>query len=74
MGSMGLFKRTPKEHKVEVHDVRPEVPGMYEPYCVAICSCGWLGDFHKSDETEQAFIDARKHSPTVAEDVKRPVG
>jgi hypothetical protein len=66
---MRLFKK--KEHNVEVHDVRPEVPGEYEPYCVAICSCGWLGDFHTS--TEPAFIDARKHSPTVAEDVKRPV-
>lgn len=69
---MGLFKRKPKEHNVEVHDVRPEVPGEYEPYFVAICDCGWLSDTYGS--AEEAFRDAHGHSSTVAEDLKRPVG
>jgi hypothetical protein len=69
---MRLFKRKPNEHNVEVHDVRPEVPGEYEPYFVAICSCGWVGDIR--DSADKAFGDDRRHAPTVSEDVKRPVG
>ena len=71
---MPFFKRTPKEHNAEVHDVRPDpnLPEDFEPYFVALCDCGWFGDTRPS--AEEAFRDAYGHSETVAQDVKRPVG
>jgi len=71
---MRFFKRTPVEHHAAVFDTRP-IPGdknQFEPYFVAICDCQWLGDI--PDSSEEAFGDAYKHTPNVAEEVKRPLG
>lgn len=69
-----FFSRKPKEHNVEVHDVRPspDQPEDFEPYFVALCDCDWFGDIRSS--SEEAFRDAHRHSLNVSEDVRRPVG
>src|SRR5688572_2668616 len=55
---MGLFDRLRKTHEVTVNFVQaPNVPS----YFVAICECGWLGDFH--DLEQPAFADAKEHHP-----------
>jgi len=72
---MWLFRRPrPEEHRVEVHDVRPlpDEQDPYEPYCIAICECGWVGEAFAS--SGEAFEEARKHSPLVADQLRRPVG
>jgi hypothetical protein len=61
-------------HHVIVYDVRP-FPGdakQFDPYFVAICECDWLGDVQS--QPAWRFEDARKHSPDVEAQVKRPVG
>ena len=71
---MRLFRRKPQEHNVAVHDVRPPPDEQedFEPYFIAICDCGWIGDGRFS--AEESFRDAQGHSPTVAEELRRPVG
>ena len=61
-----------KPHRVAVYDTRPEVVGEFEPYFVAICECGWLGDTHAT--AEPAFSDAHAHAPDVAPEPIRPLG
>ena len=65
------FKK--KMHRVAVYDTRPERPGEFEPYFVAICECGWLGDTHET--SEPAFSEAYAHAPdAVAPEPIRPLG
>jgi hypothetical protein len=62
-------------HAVEVHDVRPDPAdpkGCFEPYFVALCECGWAGE--PRDTSEEAFADARSHTPNVDRTIRRPVG
>ena len=69
-----FLRRRKKEHRAAVYDTRP-IPGdkeQFDPYIVAICECGWLGDFYQS--SEEAFRDAYKHTDQVDEEVKRPLG
>jgi hypothetical protein len=71
----------PREHQVndlvEVWHVRDRSRGKTdEPYVVAYCECGWVGDAH--DETDpqaepKAFADARRHGSNVASDVAYPL-
>ena len=62
------------EHRVEVHDVRPlpDEKDPYDPYHVAICDCGWVGD--AVGTSGEAFEQARAHSSVVSDEVRRPVG
>lgn len=64
-----LFRRKRGRHVVIVYDARPlpDDPKPYEPYFVAICECGWLGE--PRDSSEEAFRDAYKHDPNVAEEM-----
>ena len=65
----GIRKR---DHRVEVHDVRP-LPGDeddFDPYFAAICHCGWV-DVVESEDAARA--SATKHSPKVDPDLKRPL-
>ena len=48
-----------KRHAVAVYDTRPQPGDDFEPYIVAICECGWIGDFH--DDSTPAFRDANEH-------------
>ena len=71
---MRLSRLWRKEHRVAVYDVRPR-PGKdddFEPYFVAICECGWLGDIREN--SDDALADAREHTPNVQETIERPVG
>lgn len=67
-----LWRLRGKPHRVTVHDVRPTSDDDFEPYVVAICECGWIGDFHET--TEPAFSDAYGHSPEMTPDPIRPLG
>jgi hypothetical protein len=69
-----FFKSKPKHHQVAVHDTRPmpDDPEPFEPYFVAICACGWLGETRQS--SEEAFRDAHDHDTNVSEEIVRPVG
>jgi hypothetical protein len=71
---MQLFKRRPKAHAVAVYDTRPlpDDPKPFEPYFVAICECGWIGETRGS--SEEAFKDAYDHDSNVSEEIQRPVG
>ncbi len=71
---MRLFRRFAKEHRVEVQDVRPlpDEPDRFEPYFIALCDCGWVGEGFST--SAEAFEDARRHSPLVSEEIRRPVG
>src|SRR5262249_31262558 len=62
-------------HAVEVHHVLPDPhypEDDFEPYFVALCECGWVGE--PRDTREEAFADAREHDPRVEPQVGRPVG
>lgn len=48
-----------------------------QPFCVAYCDCGWVGEAHDDDEPdacERAFRDAREHGANVAPEIERPYG
>jgi hypothetical protein len=75
VGLREIFGFAPKEHLVEVHDIRPLPAGEGEPFesCyAAICSCGWV-DAPLESEAE-ARSSAADHAPQVAAGLKRPVG
>lgn len=57
-----------KEHRVKVVNY----VGPPEMYFLAICECGWMGDFH--DNGDAAFEDARGHSAVVEEEIDQVVG
>jgi hypothetical protein len=59
-------------HLVIVHDVRPGPQDSYQPYFLAICACGWVGE--SFDVATPAFEDARGHDPHVEAEVFRPLG
>lgn len=69
-----IFGRQPKEHLVEIHDVRPDParPEKFEPYFAAICSCGWVDA--SLDSEGAARTSASKHNPNVSAELRRPVG
>jgi hypothetical protein len=50
-------RTAPGEHHVEVHDVRPlpDEKDRYEPYFIALCDCGWVGEALGSGD--EAFED-----------------
>jgi hypothetical protein len=56
------FKRKPVKHSAGVYDVR--VVGE-TPYFVALCECGWYGDFHEDQSAgaSLALRDAQNHAP-----------
>jgi hypothetical protein len=48
-----------------------------QPYFVAYCDCGWVGDAHDADgprAQDSAFRDARRHGTNVAPEVEHPLG
>ena len=59
-----------ERHPVSVFHIDPPDKD-YEPYFLAMCDCGWIGDFH--DAAEPSFADARKHSPQVEPEIQRPL-
>jgi hypothetical protein len=71
---MRFFKREPEVHAVAVFDTRPlpDDRKPFEPYFVAICDCGWVGDIWGT--SEEAFKDAYHHDLNVSEEIQRPVG
>jgi hypothetical protein len=54
------------KHRVAVHDARPlpTEEEQWDPYFVALCSCGWLAE--PRDSAEAAFRDAAGHDANVA--------
>ena len=74
MGLREFFGLQPKQHSVEVHDVRPlaDEESPFAPYFAAICDCGWV-DAPLESEAE-ARASATAHSAKVAPDLKRPIG
>jgi hypothetical protein len=67
---VGFFDRFRKTHHVTVNLADPPEKD-HEPYYVAICECGWLGDIH--DHAGPAFSDATSHHENVDLEVKRPL-
>jgi hypothetical protein len=67
-----IWRLRGKPHRVGVYEALPRAEDDFEPYVVAMCDCGWLGDFHES--SEPAFSDAYEHSSNVLPDVIRPIG
>ncbi len=71
----------PREHRpsdpVEVWHVRDRSRRpAFEPYFVARCECGWVGDTHDEsddDADSKAFADARSHGSNVKPDVAYPM-
>lgn len=59
-----------QRHAVLVLHVDPP-EREYDPYFVATCECGWLSDIHETEGA--AFAEARRHSPRVDVEVKRPL-
>jgi hypothetical protein len=49
----------------------PDEKKPYDPYFIAVCECGCVGPGR--DSLEQASGDAYEHSPSVKEEVYRPV-
>jgi hypothetical protein len=64
-----------QEHEVGVMDVRPDPHERrdlkFDPYLVAACQCGWVGE--PRGALEAAVVDARGHSPWVRAKVVRPL-
>ena len=62
-------------HDVAVYDTRPD-PGdrrnQFDPYFIALCECGWLGE--PRDSSEEALHDAQSHNPLADTMIRRPVG
>lgn len=54
-------------HRVTVNHVAAR--GI-EPYYVTICGCGWVGLARSA--SEEAFAEARSHSPDVAPGIEEP--
>ena len=61
-------------HEVVINDVRvpPDRADDYEPYFIAICSCGWQSDERATDEEVRSA--ALEHSSNVRREVERPLG
>ena len=65
-------KKPTEEQRVanERHSVKVvNYIGPPSPYFLAVCECGWMGEFH--DEAEPAFADAREHSLNVEAEVEQ---
>lgn len=63
-------------HTAEVwHVVDNQKRPTFDPYYIAHCSCDWTGTAHSGPQAEQqAFQDARSHTPDVTAGVQRPLG
>jgi hypothetical protein len=47
----------------------------FDPYFIAHCSCDWTGTARSGPQAQQeAFRDARSHTPDVTKTVQRPLG
>jgi hypothetical protein len=60
-----------ERHRVEINDVRPLDPAAFEPYFLATCECGWLGEIRSSHV--EASRDAATHDPSGEPETVRPV-
>jgi hypothetical protein len=63
------------EHLVHIYDVRPDPnypDHQFEPYFMAGCDCGWVGEVRSS--SDEATLDGYAHDPSVAPGLERPVG
>jgi hypothetical protein len=72
---LGRVRRHPtRKHNIAVYDTRPRAGDkhQFDPYYVAVCSCGWIGN--PSKDVEEANHDARVHVPGVNPPLHRPVG
>jgi hypothetical protein len=48
-----------------------------KPYFVSYCDCGWVGTAYDAGDPharDNAFRDARAHSPDVSAEVEHPLG
>jgi len=62
-----------KTHDLAVYDVRPDPAdpkNQFEPYFIALCSCGWVGD--GKDTGDEALADARTHKLDVDSVIRVP--
>jgi hypothetical protein len=62
---------TREDHDLAVYYVDAS-DGAKEPYCVALCSCGWTGDIF--DHREPADREAVGHYPAESLELRRPGG